>query len=55
LENFLQIAAASPRHDDPMVRAAVSRVTEYLRDRLASGDPSGQEPSTSVHQGLSSP
>jgi hypothetical protein len=34
LEGFLQKAAVSPFHNDPVVRAAVSRVQGYLRDRL---------------------
>jgi hypothetical protein len=39
LENFLQTAAASPLHEDPVVQAAVGRVQGYLRDRQASIEP----------------
>jgi hypothetical protein len=33
LEGFLQKAAESPYSDDPVVRAAVSRVQGYLRQQ----------------------
>jgi hypothetical protein len=45
LEGFLQKAAVSPLHDDPVVRATVSLVQGYLRDKLTLLDPSKHEPS----------
>jgi hypothetical protein len=45
LESFLQKAAASPLQDDPVVRAAVSRVEGYLHDRTTFLDPSDHKPS----------
>jgi hypothetical protein len=45
MEGFLQKAAVSPFHGDPIVRAAVSRVQGYLRDRLAPIDRPKHEPS----------
>ncbi len=33
LEHFLQKAAASRLHDDPVVQAAVNRVQGYLKER----------------------
>ena len=43
LEDFLQKAAASPLHDEPVVQAAVNRVQGYLRDKLAPPEPPQNE------------
>lgn len=43
LEDFLQKAAASRLHDDPVVQAAVSRVQGYLRERQSPDTPPGDQ------------
>jgi hypothetical protein len=50
LEDFLQKAAASPLHDEPVVQAAVTRVQGYLRDRLAPLDLPKHEPAPPANQ-----
>jgi hypothetical protein len=49
LEGFLQKAEASPFHNDPVVRAAVSRIQGYLRDRSATSDPQKLQSSASAN------
>jgi hypothetical protein len=44
LEDFLQKAAASRLHNEPVVQAAVTRVQGYLRDKLAPTEPPEPEP-----------